>query len=293
MKDNSYGLYTGVCGKIPHNTFDSPFHRAAHMAWENHNALAITFSKNARMFMDHARTAIAMKMLWKEIAGGGLEAHPSMLPIYNFHPIAYGRHWDMLDALLLNVTTFVNSSHHNLNLFDRELLIPAHQLMAKRTRPLRVLEIGVACGQNGNYLLERYPNLHYTGIDPTILPEVEERFKKFGSCDEKPASLHNTSTYNCINHARYNLYRELSEGVADQIPDKAFDLIFVDGPHTYKHVSRDIQNYSGKVKKGGLLVGHDFSCVHPPLLWGVTEQRLYGQTINYGMDGTWWWTVEE
>ena len=90
-------------------------------------------------------------------------------------------------------------------------------------------------------------------------------------------------------NGRYQLIRDLSENVVDEFADHSFDLVFVDGPHTYRHVNRDITNYQSKVKKGGFLVGHDFSCVHPPLLWGVTEQRLHGQVINYGMDGTWWW----
>ena len=57
-----------------------------------------------------------------------------------------------------------------------------------------------------------------------------------------------------VDGGRYNLLREMSEDVAHTFEDESFDLVFVDGPHTYKHVSRDINNYGIKVKKGGLLV---------------------------------------
>lgn len=147
------------------------------------------------------------------------------------------------------------------------------RLRSLRDRRLFVLEIGVAVGQNGNYLLSRYPNLHYTGIDPYIAPEVRERYG--AHFDEK----------------RYDLFPEKSEDIVDRFPDGKFDLVFVDGPHTYKNVHQDILNYSRKVKPGGILAGHDFTCVHPPLLWGVSDKRLWGGVINYGMDGVWWWTA--
>lgn len=241
--------------------------------------------------MDHVRTSIAMKMLWKEIGAGGLEVNPSMLPVYKFNPIWYGRHWDALDALLLNLE-HSEWSLHNLNFFNRELFIPAWKIFQRRTRKLRVLEIGVWCGQNGNYLLERYPNLHYVGIDPTILDEVQARFEKFNGENKKWEKFLDSKTGNeHIKGTRYELIKEKSEDVVEQFADQTFDLVFVDGPHTYRNVNRDITNYQRQVKPGGYLVGHDFSCVHPPLLWGVTEQRLYGGVINYGMDGVWWWRV--
>lgn len=232
-------------------------------------ALSLKISQFARLMMDHTRTAIAMKMLWREV-GGGFNATPDMLPNYNFAPVGYGRHWDMLDALLLGLQYRDDGDL----LFDREYFLPQNQLKELRLRPIRFIEIGVAVGQNGNYLLERYPNLHYTGVDPTIRDEVRDRFKS-----RFPSS-------------RYRFYADLSENVVDNFEEEEFDFIFVDGPHTYKNVATDIVNYTPKLKTGGLLIGHDFSCVHPPLLWGVSEPRVYGGIINYGMDGTWWWVKE-
>ena len=42
------------------------------------------------------------------------------------------------------------------------------------------------------------------------------------------------------------------------IDDEYFDLIFIDGDHIYKQVSDDIKNYLPKVKKEGIISGHDF-----------------------------------
>lgn len=39
------------------------------------------------------------------------KVEPSMLPRYNFYPVTYGRHWDMLDALLLGYAHQNTPSH--------------------------------------------------------------------------------------------------------------------------------------------------------------------------------------
>ena len=49
----------------------------------------------------------------------------------------------------------------------------------------------------------------------------------------------------------------------------------------------DLTHYRPKVKPGGFMVGHDFTCVHPPLLWAVSEQFL-GAHLDVGPDGVWW-----
>ncbi|CAD7944828.1 unnamed protein product [Amoebophrya sp. A120] len=239
-------------------------------------ALALQLTVAARLLMLHARTSLGLKLVFTEVFQSQNHDFPwNLPPVYVFQPIAYGRHWDMLDAFLLE------EWHSDLPtlLLDRDVrfLLRGHpqKLVDRRTRPLRVLEIGVAVGQNGNYLLSRFPNLHYTGVDPTIAPEVRARFAQ-----------------NFAPH-RYDLLAETSQATIDRFPDASFDLIFIDGPHTYKQVNHDILHYAQKVKPLGILAGHDFTCVHPPLLWGVSDQRLWQQKIYYGMDGVWWWRVGE
>ena len=49
--------------------------------------------------------------------------------------------------------------------------------------------------------------------------------------------------------------REFSEKAVDNIPE--CDFIYIDGNHEYSYVKKDINLYFKKVKKGGLLAGHD------------------------------------
>jgi len=52
--------------------------------------------------------------------------------------------------------------------------------------------------------------------------------------------------------------RGLSEKMADNIKDGELDFAYVDGGHTELQVERDLEAYWPKVKKGGLICGHDY-----------------------------------
>ena len=49
-----------------------------------------------------------------------------------------------------------------------------------------------------------------------------------------------------------------SEDAARIIKDEIFDLFFIDADHRYTHIKHDIELWLPKVKKDGLLCGHDF-----------------------------------
>jgi len=49
--------------------------------------------------------------------------------------------------------------------------------------------------------------------------------------------------------------RKFSENAVNKIP--VCDFIYIDGNHTYDYVKKDIELYFEKVKKGGILAGHD------------------------------------
>ncbi|MBU3591454.1 class I SAM-dependent methyltransferase [Polynucleobacter sp. 78F-HAINBA] len=53
------------------------------------------------------------------------------------------------------------------------------------------------------------------------------------------------------------MIREKSWLAADQFQDESFDLVYIDGDHTYEGVVKDLAAWYPKVKKGGIICGDD------------------------------------
>lgn len=113
-----------------------------------------------------------------------------------------------------------------------------------------MVEIGVRNGGTSFYLLDLFPNLTVYGIDTNISQfyssEIQE---KYGD--------------------RLIALKGMSHTLSEFIPDNSVDIIFIDGNHKYEFVRKDIQLYTPKLKKGGLLTGHDID--YPGVNQAVTE----------------------
>ena len=60
--------------------------------------------------------------------------------------------------------------------------------------------------------------------------------------------------------APYNvdIRRGFSMDVVKTIPDESLDFVFIDGNHDFQNATNDIAEWSKKVKKGGIVSGHDY-----------------------------------
>lgn len=63
--------------------------------------------------------------------------------------------------------------------------------------------------------------------------------------------------------------------------DSSLNFVFIDGAHDYDSVSTDITHWLPKIKKGGILAGHDFS--HSPVKQALSDTIKTG-FIDYGED---------
>ncbi len=107
------------------------------------------------------------------------------------------------------------------------------------------VEIGVDHADTTVYLLKKCSSLcHLYAVDPYFkrdgrYKEVEKRLAPFSNC---------------------TLMRKTSDEAACEIPDD-LDFVFIDGDHSHMAVFSDLNNYVPKIKSGGLLTGHDWTCV--------------------------------
>ena len=52
--------------------------------------------------------------------------------------------------------------------------------------------------------------------------------------------------------------RATSMEALKQFKDESLDFVYIDGDHSFKHIAADIEEWSKKVRKGGIVAGHDY-----------------------------------
>ena len=62
------------------------------------------------------------------------------------------------------------------------------------------------------------------------------------------------------------------ESIINQFDDELFDMIFIDGDHSYEGCKADLENWWPKIKVGKILCGHDYCYEHKnPNNFGVKK----------------------
>jgi len=117
------------------------------------------------------------------------------------------------------------------------------------------VEIGVFRGDFSKMILEKNPLYLYL-VDP------------FQLSDEKYKNGLNTAystfqDYQLVKNRfkfdhRVVYKRGFSYDVVKTISDNYFDFIYLDGSHLLKDVKRDLKEWFPKLKKGGIMAGHDY-----------------------------------
>lgn len=116
------------------------------------------------------------------------------------------------------------------------------------------VEVGTYCGEFASILCEANPEGHLTCVDPwASYAEYNEHVNRQDKMNRyyERAKQH-LSKYNCT------LIRDYSTNVAKQFPDGYFDYVYIDGNHTLPYVIADIYAWVPKIKKGGIISGHDY-----------------------------------
>ncbi len=74
---------------------------------------------------------------------------------------------------------------------------------------------------------------------------------------------------------------------AEDFEDESLDFVFIDGNHDFEYVVEDICKWTKKVRKGGIVSGHDYVKMRNGRMHIVQAVNAY--TWSYGI--TTWFTV--
>jgi hypothetical protein len=138
------------------------------------------------------------------------------------------------------------------------------------------VEIGVYYGFNSRNILCKLPMKKLYLIDPygTYIQKGDVVFEK-------------TKKYLSVFHEKIEFVRKTSEDAVDDVPND-LDFVYIDGNHEYEYVMQDIMLYYPKVKKGGIIGGHDFDGSHPDVCRAVVE-LCREKDLDLHTGGNDWW----
>lgn len=117
------------------------------------------------------------------------------------------------------------------------------------------VEIGTEGGKYAQVLLKTIPNLHLACIDPW---EVYDDGGGYKEVDQKQYNDYYKAAQDRVKGFNCDLLRMTSQEGIKPFPDESLDFVYIDGNHRLDYVTWDIVNWSEKVKKGGIVAGHDF-----------------------------------
>lgn len=154
--------------------------------------------------------------------------------------------------------------------------------------PVSCVEVGVMAGANAqiihdeickNTFLERLVLLDLWSTD--YRPEMEDRLlevmKRFEGIENVEIIRQDTFSY------------------AESVLNGSFDYVYLDDAHSYEHVKKEIESWYPKIRKDGMLAGHDINIKAPDrVLKAVREfaqenNLVYTVRDNYNEAvGDWW-----
>lgn len=82
-----------------------------------------------------------------------------------------------------------------------------------------------------------------------------------------------------------------SENVVAGFSDGSLDFVYIDANHAYDHVLQDIRLWLPKLRRGGIMAGHDYGQPAEKVgLQGVTRavDEVFGKPHRYFADHSWW-----
>ena len=142
-----------------------------------------------------------------------------------------------------------------------------------------MIEIGTFTGESTVIFGDHFKKV--IGIDPMLQDyDVQDPTSKFNFNEVLDMFNDRTKDYKNI-----SLVQKTSDDAVLDFTDESFDFIYIDGIHQYENVKQDIINYLPKVKKGGVIGGHDYGPHWPGVKVAVDE--MFGQPDKVFKDTSW------
>lgn len=174
--------------------------------------------------------------------------------------------------------------------FNDHDFIFLRKMLAKFPGPAHFVEIGSYKGRSSSYLAVEIINsgksIKFDCVDTWQGSEEHQAGQSFEDSDVVNNQLFEVFTRNMKPvEGYYTAKRMTSLEAAATYSDDSLDFVFIDAAHDYDNVKADIIAWLPKIKKGGIISGHDYP--HPPVRQAVNELLT-----KVGFIGACWWVVK-
>lgn len=158
----------------------------------------------------------------------------------------------------------------------------------------RVVEIGCYTGDMSKRLL-RLSGLRLWMVDPWSDYEGDTEYKATG--DEKAflspeqwAAVRKKAMRSvAFARDRVTVMRDTSAAAGARLPlGASFDMVFIDGDHSYPGTAQDIKIWWPRVCVGGWLGGHDYRSDKNFGAVQAVDEFAVGKSLQLGGNYTWW-----
>ncbi len=128
----------------------------------------------------------------------------------------------------------------------------------------KAVEVGCYRGAVSEEVLRQHKQVQYTMVDPWMKPERDSEYLRTGGYTAihmlHDAEGRYQEAMDCTDFAkdRRTVMRMTSLEAASKFNDCDFDLVYLDGLHTYQDVLNDLIAWYPKIASGGVLGGHDY-----------------------------------
>lgn len=138
-----------------------------------------------------------------------------------------------------------------LKTWDREKLIR----LFKELEFTKGAEIGVEKGKFSEYMLKTIPNLDLLCVD-SWTPGEDRMSQAVGL--RFAAEREAEARARLANYPRAKIVKGFSMDIVRDIPYESLDFVYIDACHDFDFVVQDIVEWAKRVKKGGIVAGHDY-----------------------------------
>jgi len=122
------------------------------------------------------------------------------------------------------------------------------------------LETGIEKGKNAVVMFENIPNLKLYGLDAykrhpqaSYIHDAEKR-----NWDDRYLQAVRQQCYKRMQGRNCVMIEKFSEDGIGDVEDNSLDFVYLDADHSYDFVMQDIILWGRKLKKGGIMSGHDY-----------------------------------